>query len=125
LERTFKSASLKRGSLRSGIQGGSTTKAKLDHVLVVSGGLADPTLKLVNAGGFLYRGELEDNIALGRGDTVYVPMTELGASERYFDYAMKVLQPILASESAIVLGGSVVNTLQGKTSVGTNINSNP
>jgi hypothetical protein len=85
----------------------------------------DPTLKLVDAGGFLYRGELEDRIALGRGDIVYLPMTELSASERYFDYAMKVVQPILASESAIVLGGSVVNTLQGKTSVGTSINSNP
>jgi protein involved in polysaccharide export with SLBB domain len=35
-----------------GEAGGSTTKAKLDHVLVVSGGLADPTLKLVDAGGY-------------------------------------------------------------------------
>jgi hypothetical protein len=67
-------------------------------VLVVPGGLADPTLKLVDAGGFLYRGELEDKIALGRGDIVYLPMTELSASERYFDYAMKVVQSILASE---------------------------
>jgi hypothetical protein len=78
--------------------GGSTTKAKLDHVLVVSGGLADPTLKLVDAGGFLYRGEFEDKIALGRGDIVHVPMTALSASERYFDYAMKVVQSVLASE---------------------------
>ncbi len=30
---------------------GFTTKAKVDHVLVISGGLADPTLKLVDVGG--------------------------------------------------------------------------
>jgi protein involved in polysaccharide export with SLBB domain len=108
-----------------GLAGGFNTKAKVDHVLVISGGIADPTLKLVDVGGFLYRGQLENNVALARGDIVYVPMTELGTSERYLDYAVKVFQPILSAESAVVLGGSVVNTFQGKTTVGTSINLNP
>jgi len=108
-----------------GLAGGFTTKAKLDHVLIISGGLTEPTLKMVDAGGFLYRGQLENNVALGRGDIVYVPMTELGTSERYFDYAMKVLQPVLAAESTIILGGATVNTLEGKTTTGTSINLNP
>src|SRR5208282_291417 len=34
-----------------GMASGFTTKAKVDHVLVISGGLADPTLKLVDGGG--------------------------------------------------------------------------
>ncbi len=103
------------------LAGGVGAKAKVDHVLIISGGLANPTLKLVDLGGILYRGELEKNVALARGDIVYVPLTELGASERYFDYATKALQPILSAESAIVLGGSAVSTIQGKTSVGTSI----
>jgi polysaccharide export outer membrane protein len=108
-----------------GLAGGFLTRAKVGHVLVISGGIADPTLRLVDAGGFLYRGELENNIELGRGDIVYVPTTELGTSERYLEYAMKVFQPILAAESTVVLGGSVVSTFKGKGSVGTSINLNP
>jgi polysaccharide export outer membrane protein len=107
------------------LAGGFSTKAKLDHVVVISGGLSEPSLKLVDVGGFLYRGEIENNVALARGDIVYVPLTELGTSEQYLDYAVKVFQPILSAESAVVLGGSVVNTLQGKGSVGTSINLNP
>ncbi len=80
---------------------------------------------MVDAGGFLYRGELENNVALERGDIVYVPLNELGTSEHYFDYAMKLLQPVLAAESAVVLGGSAVQTLSGHTSVGTSVNLNP
>jgi hypothetical protein len=37
---------------------------------------------------------------------------------------MKVLQPI-ATESVIVLGGSAINTLQGKTTTSTGVNLNP
>ena len=53
------------------------------------------------------------------------PMTELGTSERYLDYAVKVLQPILSAESAVVLGGSVVDTFKGTSTVGTSVNLNP
>jgi polysaccharide biosynthesis/export protein len=103
--------------------GGITQSAKTDHVLVISGGVAEPSLKLVDMGGFLYRGELQDNILLRRGDIVYVPKNDLGTAERYFDFAVKAMGPVVSAESAIVLGGSAVNTLQGKgTSVGTSVN---
>lgn len=82
-----------------------------------------PSLKLVDVGGFLYRGQLDNNIPLGRGDIVYVPKNELGIAERYFDFAVKAIAPVVSAESATVLGGSAVNTLQGKgASVGTSIN---
>jgi polysaccharide export outer membrane protein len=103
--------------------GGITQNAKTDHVLVISGGIAEPSLKLVDIGGFLYRSELQDNIPLGRGDIIYVPKNELGTAERYFDFAVKAMGPVLSAESAIVLGGSAATTLQGKgAGVGTSIN---
>lgn len=104
-----------------GLAGGFGAKAKLDHVLIISGGLTDPTLKLVDVGGFLYRGQLENNVALARGDIVYVPMTELGTSEQYLDYAIKVFQPIISAESAVVLG----QTIKSKQTVGASVNVNP
>ncbi|MFZ0602139.1 MAG: polysaccharide biosynthesis/export family protein [Roseiarcus sp.] len=105
--------------------GGITQNAKTDHVLVISGGVVAPSLKLVDMGGFLYRGELQDNILLRRGDIVYVPKNDLGTAERYFDFAVRAMGPVVSAESAIVLGGSAVNTLQGKgTTVGTSINLN-
>jgi polysaccharide export outer membrane protein len=103
--------------------GGITQNAKTDKVLIISGGVAHPSLKLVDLGGFLYRGELQDNISLQRGDIVYVPKNDLGTAERYFDFAVRAMGPVLSAESAIVLGGSAVTTIQGKgTTVGTSIN---
>jgi hypothetical protein len=103
--------------------GGITQNAKTDHVLVISGGIAEPSLKLVDIGGFLYRGELQNNVVLERGDIVYIAKNELGTAERYFDFAIKAIAPVVSAESAIVLGGQAVNTLGGKgTTVGTSIN---
>jgi polysaccharide export outer membrane protein len=105
--------------------GGITQNAKTDHVLVISGGVVTPSLKLVDMGGFLYRGELQNNVLLRRGDIVYVPKNDLGTAERYFDFAVKAMGPVVTAESAIVLGGSAVTTLQGKgPTVGTSINLN-
>jgi polysaccharide export outer membrane protein len=102
--------------------GGIAQNAKTDKVLVISGGIADPSLRLVDIGGFLYRGELESNLALQRGDIVYVPKNDLGTAERYFDFAVRAMSPIVTAESAVVLGGQAITTLQGNaTTVGTSI----
>ena len=98
--------------------GGISQNAKTDHVLVISGGVVAPSLKLVDMGGFLYRGELQDNILLRRGDIVYVPKNDLGTAERYFDFAVRAMGPVVSAESAIVLGGSAVNTLHGQGHLG-------
>ena len=104
--------------------GGIAQNAKTDHVLVISGGVAEPSLKLVDLGGFLYRGELQDNIPLQRGDIVYVAKNDLGTAERYFEFAVKAMGPVLAVESAIVLGGSAYDTIHGTSQVGTSVNVN-
>ena len=98
--------------------GGLNADAKLSHVLVISGCICNPSLKLVDVAGILYRGELTRNIMLKRGDVVYVPKTELATVERYFEFATKVLEPILQTESAVILGGAAVQTLKGQTSQG-------
>jgi polysaccharide export outer membrane protein len=108
------------------LAGGFGINANVSHVLVITGGIVDPTLKLVDAAAIIYRGELDKNIALGRGDIVYVPTSELGTAERYFDFALKVFQPILATESSIVLGNAVGNIIRGNsTQTGTSINVSP
>ena len=109
-------------SLASGV----TTKAKVDHVLVISGGITNPSLRVVDLGAILYRGELEKNVQVSRGDIVFVPATYMASSERYFDYALKVMQPVLETEAGIILGGSAINVLQGRNAgTGTSINLNP
>lgn len=106
--------------------GGFRADARVSSVLVVTGGIVEPTLKIVDAAGIIYRGELDRNIALGRGDIIYVPATELATAERYFEFALKVMQPILAVESGIVLGKTVVDIIKGKdTQTGTTINLGP
>jgi polysaccharide export outer membrane protein len=109
-----------------GLAGGFGRDARVSHVLIISGGIVVPTLKMVDAGGIIYRGELDRNIALARGDIVYVPTLDLATTERYFEFALKVLQPILAAESAVVLGSSVNSIVHGKPpQTGTSINLNP
>jgi polysaccharide export outer membrane protein len=96
------------------LAGGLGADAKLSHVLVSSGCICNPTLKMVDVAGILYRGELTRNIALKRGDVVYVPKTELATAERYFEFATKVLEPILQTESAVILGGAAIQTIRGQ-----------
>jgi polysaccharide export outer membrane protein len=96
------------------LAGGLGTDAKLSHVLVSSGCICNPTLKMVDVAGILYRGELTRNVTLKRGDVVYVPKTELATAERYFEFATKVLEPILQTESAVILGGAAIQTIRGQ-----------
>jgi len=96
------------------LTGGLGPDAKLSHVLVSSGCICNPTLKMVDVAGILYRGELTRNITLKRGDVVYVPKTELATAERYFEFATKVLEPILQTESAVILGGAAIQTIKGQ-----------
>jgi polysaccharide export outer membrane protein len=96
------------------LAGGLGADAKISHVLVISGCICNPSLRLVDVAGILYRGELKRNITLKRGDVVYVPKTELATVERYFEFASKVLEPILATESSVILGGAAIQTIKGQ-----------
>lgn len=83
------------------------------NVLVIKGGLADPTLMLVDAQSITKKGTLENNIQLESGDMVYVPESGMATAERYLDFATKILSPILAVESGVILGDAVRQVFSG------------
>ena len=43
-----------------------------------------------------------------------MPKNELGTAERYFDFAVKAMGPVVSAESAIVLGESRGNHASGQ-----------
>ncbi len=108
------------------LAGGYTQNAQNKNVLVIKGGLVEPQLQLVDAQSITREGKLENNMVLQSGDIVYVPETTMASLERYFEFASKILQPILSTESSIVLGQSVKDVLTGNVpGVGTSVNVNP
>lgn len=118
------------GSLRLteavALAGGYKTDAKANEILVIKDGPVEPTLHLVDAASVLRKGDLANNMPLESGDIVFVPQTGLATAERYLQAALNVLQPILALESAIILGDSASSVLQGDgPTVGTSIDLNP
>ncbi len=96
------------------LAGGYTRDAQTRNVLVIKGGLVDPTLHLVDAKAITKEGLLENNIPLETGDVVYIPETVMASAERYFEFASTVLQPILSLESGMVLGNTVKDILTGE-----------
>ncbi len=108
------------------LAGGFTQDAAPENVVVIKGGLVDPSLVLVDAEGIIQKGELESDVFLKSGDIIYVPESAMASAEEYLDFATKLLQPVLATESSIVLGRSVKDIFVGDpVSTGTSINLNP
>lgn len=107
------------------LAGGLTDDARAQTVLVIRGGLVDPHLSLVDVRALLAEGKLENDVAIAPGDVVFVPTSTMANTERYLDLAIKVMQGMLSLESAMVLGGSVRDVLEGVTGPGTSIILNP
>jgi polysaccharide export outer membrane protein len=107
------------------LAGGLTDDARAQSVLLIRGGLVDPHLELVDVRSLLAEGKLENDLAVAPGDVVFVPKSTMANTERYLDLAIKVMQGLLSLESAMVLGGSVRDVLQGATGAGTSIILNP
>lgn len=106
------------------LAGGFTDDARGENVLVVSGGLAEPRLKLVDVRSITRSGLLENNVALESGDVVYVAKSRMADTERYLDYAIKIMQTVITAESMIILGKGVERVFQG-TDVGGSVILNP
>jgi hypothetical protein len=53
---------------------------------------------------------------------VYVPKSAMASIERYLDFALKILGPVLQAESGVILGNTVKKILTGQPSnVGVNV----
>jgi polysaccharide export outer membrane protein len=67
--------------------GGYTLDAKLSHLLLIRGGLSNPnpSYKVLDIEKALNQVDMTQNIALQKGDIIYVPATEYANTERFFN----------------------------------------
>ncbi len=106
--------------------GGFTRDAEKTNVLVVRGGLGNPTLLKVDVDAITKNGKLDQNLALRAGDIVYAPRSRIGDLDHFFQHISTWLQPIVLAETGIFLGPDVSSVLQnGRTVSGTAVSVNP
>ena len=94
--------------------GGFTRDAKKQNVLVIRSEKSSTHLIKVDLQSTIKKGEQQQNIALQKGDIVYVPATLIANVSRYFRHLQNILAPIVLLEHGIVLGPDVVDVFEGK-----------
>ena len=67
--------------------GGFTLDGKPSHLLLIRGGLSNPnpSYKVLDIEKALNQVDMTQNIALQKGDIIYVPATEYANAERFFE----------------------------------------
>ncbi|MBI5789575.1 MAG: polysaccharide biosynthesis/export family protein [Candidatus Schekmanbacteria bacterium] len=95
--------------------GGMTLNAREDSILLVRGGMNNPSRELIT---FNIDEAFEENtplsdIPLKRGDIVFVPRTFIADVDRFFTHLSTIISPLLTLESAIYIGQQMEG---GKTS---------
>jgi polysaccharide export outer membrane protein len=103
------------------LAGGFTLEAERKNVLVIRGGLGDPTIMKVNVDAITKRGVVDQNLALKAGDIVYAPRSLIADVDRFFQHLSTWLQPIVMAETGIILGPSVKDVLTTGTQTGTSV----
>lgn len=94
--------------------GGFTLDGTDDSVMLVRGGLEKPELRTLDLEKTLKEGDLTQNVALQRGDIVYVPRTFISNVDRFFQHMENILRPIVLLEQGIALYPKVEDVLTGK-----------
>lgn len=94
--------------------GGFTLDAKDQSVMVIRGNRDKPQLIKLDVESALKSGNVSQNIQLRSGDIVYVPSTLIADVSRFSIYLKNILYPILMIEQGIILGPSVIDTLQSE-----------
>ncbi len=87
--------------------GGIVDDARTDNVLLIRGGMEDPTLYTVDVGAIYGQGDLSQLVFLRRGDIVVVPTKTIANVETFFRRVQSMLAPFV--------GGSAVyrNAISG------------
>jgi protein involved in polysaccharide export with SLBB domain len=75
--------------------GGISSDANTENVLLIRGGLEEPTLYTVNVQGIL-SGDLSQNVMLQRGDVLMVPTSTIVEVERFFRRVSGILTPVVS-----------------------------
>lgn len=89
--------------------GGINPEANTRNVLVVRGGLENPTRFTVDVDAIYGRGDMAQMVYLQRGDIVYVPATTITNVERFFRKLQGILTPVLGASAVyrnMISGGA-------------------
>jgi polysaccharide export outer membrane protein len=78
--------------------GGISNDANTENVLLIRGGLENPTLYTVNVQGIL-AGDLSQNVLLQRGDVLMVPTSTIVEVERFFRRVSGMLSPVVSGSA--------------------------
>lgn len=84
--------------------GGFADGARTSNILVVRGGLSDPTLMSVNFNDIVGSREGAQNALLMPGDIVYVPRTAISNLARFFNDISSIITPFVLIESGYIIG---------------------
>jgi len=79
--------------------GGIDPNARTNNLLLIRGGIDDPTLLTIDIDAVFSKGDLSQNIYLQRGDILLVPSKTIVHVERFFRRAQSVLAPFLAGSA--------------------------
>ena len=78
--------------------GGISNDANTENVLLIRGGLEEPTLYTVNVQGII-GGDLSQNVMLQRGDILMVPTSTIVEVERFFRRISGILSPVVSGSA--------------------------
>ena len=92
--------------------GGISPDAKTGNLLLIRGGLDDPTLLTVDIQGLFQDGNFTQNIYLQRGDILLVPTKTIVNVERFFRRVQGIVAPFVS-------GSAIVRNISGPGAVGT------
>ena len=87
--------------------GGFTLDGKKKSVLLIRGGMKKPELMNLNLDKALKEGDLTQNVALQRGDIIYVPRTTIADVNRFFSHLSTIISPLLQLESGYYIGQQI------------------
>lgn len=94
------------------LAGGFTSNAKGQNVLLIRGGMKKPEMITLDLKKVLNGQDMTQNVYLQKGDVLYVPVTGMETTARFFDH----LQRILATFYQGILAGFMTTTVTTSTS---------
>ncbi len=91
------------------LAGGINPDARTDNVMVVRGGIDNPTRFTVDVRSLYGQGDMSQMVYLQRGDIVYVPTSTITNVERFFRKLQGILAPAIGASAMyrnIISGGA-------------------
>jgi len=94
--------------------GGFKEEAQPGSVVLIRGGLESSNAVTLDLKKALKKGDMRENVAIQKGDVIYVPPMLIADLSRKFRYLYNILAPIVLLENGIALEPQVESVLTGK-----------